>query len=474
MTDPASRSNTTWVLILTSVANLMVALDAMVVSTALTNIGRELHASIEALEWTVNAYTLSFAVFLLTASALGDRFGRRRMFVAGLLLFVAASAACAMAPSIGWLIGARAVQGLGAAIVMPLALAQISTAFPPERRGWALGIYSSAAGLSTVLGPIVGGVITEQLTWQWIFWVNLPIGLIVAGLAAVRLRETFGTRQPVDLPGLMLSTLGSFGLVWGLVRANAAGWASLEVEASLGGGALLVALFVAWERRSSHPMIPMHFFQRRNFAAGNATMFFVTGALMSSIFFMAQFQEAALGAGPMTAGLRLLPWGVAVIVTARNAAGIAKRFGDAGSIVLGLSIQAASLAWIALIARPDMAYWGMIVPMILSGAGFAVAVTIGQKSVVGAVAIPEIGKASGTLSTVRQLGGAFGVAIAVVAFASFGSYATPMAFSRGFTAAMGVAALLSLAGAGTGLLLLGERSRRPVAADALSGQADKA
>lgn len=474
MTDPASRSNTTWVLVLTSVANLMVALDAMVVSTALTNIGRELHASIEALEWTVNAYTLSFAVFLLTASALGDRFGRRRMFVAGLLLFVAASAACAMAPSIGWLIGARAVQGLGAAIVMPLALAQISTAFPPEQRGWALGIYSSAAGLSTVLGPIVGGVITEQLTWQWIFWVNLPIGLIVAGLAAVRLRETFGTRQPVDLPGLMLSTLGSFGLVWGLVRANAAGWASLEVEASLGGGALLVVLFVAWERRSSHPMIPMHFFQRRNFAAGNATMFFVTGALMSSIFFMAQFQEAALGAGPMTAGLRLLPWGVAVIVTARNAASIAKRFGDAGSIVLGLSIQAASLAWIALIARPDMAYWGMIVPMILSGAGFAVAVTIGQKSVVGAVAIPEIGKASGTLSTVRQLGGAFGVAIAVVAFASFGSYATPMAFSRGFTAAMGVAALLSLAGAGTGLLLLGERNGTPVVADALSGQADKA
>lgn len=476
MTESASSPKTTWVLVLTSVANLMVALDAMVVSTALTNIGRELGASIEALEWTVNAYTLSFAVFLLTASALGDRFGRRRMFVIGLLVFVAGSAACAMAPSIGWLIGARAVQGLGAAIVMPLALAQISAAFPPERRGWALGIYSSAAGLSTVLGPIVGGVITDTLTWQWIFWVNLPIGLIVAGLAAARLGESFGAKQPVDVPGLLLSTAGAFGLVWGLVRANAAGWGSFEVQSSLGGGALLVALFVAWELRSAHPMIPMHFFQRRNFAAGNATMFFVTGTLMSSIFFMAQFQQAALGAGPMTAGLRLLPWGIAVIVAARSAAGIAKWFSDAGAIVLGLLIQAASLAWIALIARPDMAYAGMIVPMILSGAGFAVAVTIGQKAVVGAVAMPEIGKASGTLSTVRQLGGAFGVAVAVVAFASFGSYATPTAFSQGFTAAMGVSAALSLAGAGAGLVLLGARVKASGTAPtgALSSPTEKA
>jgi EmrB/QacA subfamily drug resistance transporter len=476
MTEPASNSKTTWVLVLTSVANLMVALDAMVVSTALTNIGRELHASIEALEWTVNAYTLSFAVFLLTASALGDRFGRRRMFVAGLLLFVVASAACAMAPSIGWLIGARAVQGLGAAIVMPLALAQISAAFPPERRGWALGIYSSAAGLSTVLGPIVGGVITDRLTWQWIFWVNLPIGLFVAGLAAARLRESFGAKQPIDMPGLLLSTAGAFGLVWGLVRANAAGWTSLEVQSSLGGGTLLVALFVAWELRSAHPMIPMHFFQRRNFAAGNAAMFFITGALMSSIFFMAQFQQAALGAGPMTAGLRLLPWGIAVIVAARSAAGIAKRFSDAGAIVLGLLIQAASLAWIALLARPDMAYSSMIIPMVLAGAGFAVAVTIGQKAVVGAVAMPEIGKASGTLSTIRQLGGAFGVAVAVVAFASFGSYASPSAFSQGFTAAMSVAAALSLAGAVAGLVLIGARDKAPSTAStgALSSPAEKA
>jgi len=472
----AVGSESTWVLVLASAANLMVALDALVVSTALTEIGRDLGASIEALQWTVNAYTLSFAAFLLTAAALGDRFGRRRLFVAGLALFVAASAACALASSIGWLIAARAIQGLGAAIVMPLALAQISAAFPPERRGWALGIYSSTAGLSTVLGPMVGGVVTEGLAWRWIFWVNLPLGLAAASLAIARLRETFGAKAAMDLPGLLLATCGASGLVWGLVRANAAGWASLEILASLAGGASSVMLLVAWELRSAHPMIPMRFFRLRAFAAGNAAMFFLNAALMSAIFFMAQFLQAGLGAGPLGAGLRLLPWGVAVILGTRNAVGFARRFGDAAAIALGLALQAAGLAWIALIAGPGMAYAGMIPPMILAGAGFAVAVTIAQKAVVGSVAMPDIGKASGTLSTIRQLGGAFGVALTVAVFSRAGSHATPIAFSQGFAAATGVAAMLSLAGAGAGLFLPGPRgkARFTSLASPLSSPGDKA
>jgi EmrB/QacA subfamily drug resistance transporter len=466
MAAPARSSDSTWVLVLASAANLMVGLDALVVSTALTEIGRDLGASIEALEWTVNAYALSFAAFLLTAAVLGDRFGRRRLFVAGLVLFVAASCACALASSIGWLIAARAIQGVGAAIVMPLALAQISAAFPPERRGWALGIYSSCAGLSTVLGPLVGGVVTEGLAWRWIFWINLPIGLVAAALAVARLRETFSAKEIIDLPGLVLATGGAFGLVWGLVRANVAGWGSLEVLSSLMGGAVLVLLLVAWELRSTHPMIPMRFFRLRAFAAGNAAMFFLNGALMSAIFFMAQFQQAALGAGPLTAGLRLLPWGIAVILGARNAVGFAKRFGDACAIALGLAVQAAGLAWIALIADPAMAYASMILPMILTGAGFAVAVTIAQKAVVGAVALPDIGKASGTLSTIRQLGGAFGVALTVAVFAHAGSHATPMAFAQGFAAAIGLAAMLSLAGASAALFLPGTRGKTSVAPSA--------
>ena len=478
MTVPAGSSDSIWVLVLASAANLMVGLDALVVSTALTEIGRELGASIEALEWTVNAYGLSFAAFLLTAAVLGDRFGRRRVFVAGLLLFVAASCACALASSIGWLIAARAAQGVGAAIVMPLALAQISAAFPPERRGWALGIYSSCAGLSTVLGPIVGGVVTQGLAWRWIFWINLPIGLVAAALAVVRLRETFGARQAIDLPGLVLATGGAFALVWGLVRANAVGWGSLETLASLAGGIVLVLLFVTFELRSAQPMVPMRFFQLRAFAAGNAAMFFLNGAFMSALFFMAQFQQAALGAGPLTAGLRLLPWGVAVVFGARNAVGFAKQFGDAAAITLGLVVQAAGLAWIALIADPGMAYAAMIAPMILTGAGFAVAVTIAQKAVVGAVALPDIGKASGTFSTIRQLGGAFGVALTVAGFAQAGSHATPMAFARGFAAAVGLAAILSLAGACAGLFLSARRRKVATAPSAgpvvLASQDDKA
>lgn len=454
MTGQSDKSNATWVLLLASAANLMVALDAMVVTTALTRIGRELGASIEALEWTVNAYTLSFAALFLLAAALGDRLGRLRMFVVGLLLFVAASAACALAPNVGWLIAARAIQGIGAAIVMPLALAQIGVAFPPERRAWALGIYSSVAGLSTVLGPTVGGIVTEGLAWRWIFWMNLPLGLAVAGFSIVRLRETFGSRSPIDVFGVVLSTAGAFGLVWGLVRANAAGWGSFEVVSSLAAGAVLLLLFVVWELLASYPMIPMRFFRRRDFSAGNAAMFLLTGTLMSAIFFMAQFLQVVLGFGPLVTGLGLLPWGAAVVIGARSAVGVAKRLGEAPTIIFALLVQAAGLAWIALIARAGMAYVELMAPMILAGAGFALAVTITQKLVIGAVAMPDIGKASGTLGTIRQLGGAFGVAITVAVFSRTGSYATPVAFADGFAAAMGAAAAFSLAGAAVGALLL--------------------
>lgn len=474
MAGPKDSPESIWVLVLASLANLMVALDALVVATALTKIGREFGASIEALEWTVNAYTLSFAAFLLTAAALGDRFGRRRLFVFGLVLFVLASAACALAPGIGWLIAARALQGLGAAIVMPLALAQVGAAFPPERRGWALGIYASTAGLSTVLGPVIGGLVTTGLAWPWIFWLNLPIGLITALLAMTRLRETFGARQAVDLPGLLLATLGAFGMVWGLVRAGAAGWDSFEILSSLAGAAVMIALFVAWELRAAQPMIPMRFFRLRAFSSGNAAMFFLNGALMSAIFFMAQFQQAALGADPLTAGLRILPWGFAVVVGARSAVILADRLGDAAAVALGLGIQALGLAWIALIADPGMAYAGMVLPMIVAGAGFAVAVTNLQKAVIGAVAMPDIGKASGTLSTIRQLGGAFGVALAVAAFAQAGNHATPTAFTRGFAAANAVAAMLSFLGAAAALFLPGRHSPARIAPPVLPNPMDRA
>jgi MFS family permease len=271
MTDPGPRrGNKTWALILTSAASFMMILDAIVVVTALGAIRTDLGASVEALEWVLNAYNLSFAVLLLTGAALGDRLGRRRMFVAGLVLFVAASIACALAPNSASLIGARAVQGAGAALVMPLAMALLSAAFPPQERGKALGWFSSLTGLALILGPVVGGAIAQGLVWQWIFWVNVPIALVVIPLARQRLDESFGSDAAIDFPGVVLVTGAALGLVYGIMGGNAAGWTSFVVTTALGAGGLLAVFFVAWETQVRAPMVPMRFFRQRAFAFARA------------------------------------------------------------------------------------------------------------------------------------------------------------------------------------------------------------
>src|SRR5215468_780295 len=289
MKELSEKGLKTWVLALTSVASLMVALDALVVATALSTIRLDLGASIEALQWTMNAYNLSFAVLLLTGAALGDRFGRRRTFVAGLALFVAASAACALARSAGFLIAARAVQGAGAALVMPLAMALLSAAFPPQERAKALGVFSGLTGLALIAGPVVGGAVAEGLAWQWIFWINIPIGLIAMLLVRRRIPESFGSGTAIDMLGVTLVTGAALGVVWGLMRGNGAGWTSLEVVVALVAGFLLAIAFVAWELRAGAPMVPMRFFGSRAFASGIAASFFFTAALYGALFFMAQF-----------------------------------------------------------------------------------------------------------------------------------------------------------------------------------------
>ncbi|HEX4661254.1 MAG TPA: MFS transporter [Streptosporangiaceae bacterium] len=456
-TSPAQR----WALALASAASFIVVLDLLVVATALSTIQRDLGASIEQLEWTVNAYTLTFAVLLMTAAALGDRFGRRRLFAAGLGLFAAASAACALAPSVGWLIAARAVQGAGAAMVMPLALALLNAAFPPQRRGWAMGIFGGVTGLAAMVGPVIGGAITQGIAWRWIFWINVPIALLAIPLVLLRVQESHGPRVRLDVPGLALGTGGALGLVWGLVRGNSAGWGSPEVVAALAAGAVLVGAFVAWELRARAPLLPMRLFRSRAFSAGNAAIFFLNASLTGAVFFMAQFQQITLGQGPLDAGLRLLPWGVTPFLIAPRAGALADRIGERSLIVAGLLLQTAGMAWIAVIARPGLGYATMIAPMVISGCGFAMALPAVTKSVVSSVAPADIGKASGTFSTLRQLGGAFGVAIGVAVFAAVGSYASAGAFSDGFAPAVGVAAGLSLAGVIAGLVL----PRRPPMAE---------
>jgi EmrB/QacA subfamily drug resistance transporter len=450
-----------WVLALTSVASLMVALDALVVTTALPTIRTHLHASIAQLEWTVNAYALSFAVLLMTGAALGDRFGRRKLFVAGLGLFSAASAACALAPSIGWLILARAIQGSGAALVMPLAMALLGSAFEGEARAKALGIFSGVTGLAVLGGPVVGGAITQGIAWQWIFWLNVPIGLVTIALVLPRIDESFGPRTKLDGRGLVLVTGAAFGLAWGLVRGNSAGWGSVEIVGALAGGALLAVAFVLAELRAETPMLPMGLFRSRAFAAGNAASFFQFGALFGTVFFMAQFMQTAQGHGPLDTGVRLLPWTATLFIVAPLAGSRIGRLGERPFVALGLALQAAGFAWIALIVRPDLPYAQMVAPLIIAGAGVSMAMPGAQNSVISAVAPQFVGKASGTYNSLRQLGGAFGVAILVAVFTGAGSYASPHAFTNGFTAAVAVSAGLSLAGAIAGLAL---PSRRPAPA----------
>jgi len=452
-----TRNHTRWVLVLASIASSMTALDTLVVATSLTTIRLDLGASIEQLEWTVNAYNLSFAVLLMTAAALGDRLGRRRMFASGVTLFTLASAACALAPGAGALIAARAVQGAGAALVMTLAMALVSSNYPPERRGAALGTFFALTGLAVAAGPLVGGAVAEGLAWQWIFWINVPIGLAVAPLALARIPESFGPDRRLDLPGLALVSGGVLGVVWALVRGNVAGWASAEVIGTAVAGAALLAAFVRWELRAPAPMLPMRFFRSRAFSAGNAAIFFVLASLFTGVFFLAQFMQTGLGSSPLEAGLRLLPWTATLFFTAPVAGKLADRFGERAFMVAGPLLQAVGMGWIALAAGPDVAYAELVAPLIVAGVGVSMSFPAAQNSVVSAVPPEAIGKASGVNSTMRELGGVFGIALSVAVFAGAGSYASPAAFTDGFTAAMGVSAGLSLIASLTGAAL----PRRP-------------
>jgi EmrB/QacA subfamily drug resistance transporter len=431
----------------------MVALDALVVSTALSTIRLQLHASLADLEWTVNAYVLSLAVLLMTGAALGDRLGRKRLFVAGMALFTAGSAACALAQSVAWLIAARAVQGAGAAVMMPLALALLSAAFPPERRAKALGIFGAVTGLGIVLGPLVGGAAVQGLSWPWIFWINVPIGLATLVFAKRRIRESFGPDTALDIPGLALVTAGALGIVWALVRGNSVGWSSSEIVTALFVGVSAFTAFVVWELRATAPMLPMRLFRTRPFSAGNAAIFILWGAALGSVFFMAQFLQIALHYDALGTGLRLMPWGAAIFVAAPMAGSLITRVGERPFVVGGLLLAAAGMGWLALIAKPNLPYWQMVAPLVISGLGMSMTIPATQSAVMSHVEPEHIGKASGTFTTLRQLGGAFGLASAVAVFASFGGYQSARAFSDGFGPALGVCAALALAGALAGIFL---------------------
>jgi len=451
------RNRPGWTLALTSAAFFMMSLDVLVVVTALPAIHREIGGSLPTLEWVIDAYLLAFAAGIVTAAALGDRLGRRRVFTAGLLVFTAGSAACAVAPNAELLIAARAVQGIGAAIVTPLSLTILTAAFPAERRGAVVGIWGGVAGLATATGPLVGGAVIEGLSWHWIFWVNVPIGLLAALLSAVRLAESRGPATRLDLPGVVLVSAGSSSFVWGLVRANDAGWTSLEVVAALGLGLALIAGFLAWERRVPAPMLPPRLFEIPTFVAASGTAFLMSGALFSAVFLASQYFQFGLGLSPLGTGVRFLPWTATPLVVAPLAGVLSDRIGTRPLMVAGMLLQGAGLGWFALVASTGVAYDQLVLPLLIAGAGVSMALPATPTALLSAVAPPDMGKASGVNNTLQRFGGAFGVAMVSAVFAANGHLGSPAAVTAGFRPALAVSAALSALG---GLTALAVASRR--------------
>src|SRR5215469_10799891 len=382
-----------WTLILTSVASLMVGLDLTVVTTALNTIRLDLGASIAELDWTINAYALTIGVLLLTAAAAGDRLGRRRVLAVGLAVFTAASAGCALAPSVGVLIAARAIQGIGTAMVLPQALALLSAAFSPEARGKAMGMFAGITGLAILGGPVIGGLVVQGLAWQWIFWLNVPIGLALVPLVARCLAEARGPGSRFDVIGLVLSGGGLLGLVWGLIRVSASGWGSPQVYGPLAAGTALLAAFAAWERRARSPMLPVSLFRNAPYVSANAAGFTMTAAMMSGVVFFMQYLQASLGEGPLTAGVRLLPLSATLFVVAPIAGRFVTRVGERPIVVIGMLCQSAGFTWMAL--GTGGSYPALIPSMVLTGVGVSAAMPAAQNAAVGAVRRDEIGIASG-------------------------------------------------------------------------------
>jgi len=461
------KRNIWWTFAITSTALFMVTLDNLVVTTALPVIRVDLHAGISGLEWTVNAYTLTFAVLLLTGAALGDRFGRRLVFSIGIGIFTLASAAAALAPTIGALDAARAVQGLGGAIVMPLTLTILSSAVPAERRGLALGAWGGISGLAVAFGPVVGGAVVNGISWHWIFWLNVPFGIVLLPLALRRLDETKGPFGSVDLPGLGLASAGLFGIVWALVRGNSVGWGTPQIAGSLVAGAVVLGAFVAWELRAEHPMLPMAFFRDRTFTLANVASLLMSFGMFGSIFLLAQFFQTVQGYSPLGSGLRILPWTAMPMVVAPIAGALSDRIPAHRIIGTGLALQAIGLAWIAAVSSPTMPYADLIVPFALSGMGMGLFFAPIANVVLSSVRNEQEGQASGANNAIRELGGVFGVAILASVFSHYGGYHTGASFVNGMTPAVYVGAAVVALGAVASFAIKRRPREDAVAAEAV-------
>jgi EmrB/QacA subfamily drug resistance transporter len=455
-----------WVVVLTSTAFFMTCLDTLVVATALPHIQESLHVGLISLQWTLNAYNIALAAGIVCAAALGDRYGRRRVFVIGMALFTGASVACALAPDATTLIAARTAQGVGGAIILPLSLTILTEAFPVERRAAVFGIYGGLAGLAVALGPIVGGAITQGASWHWIFWLNAPIGLAAIPLSLRLLPETFGPRSPLDLVGVALCTVALVGLAAGLVRGNDAGWTSAGVLASLGAGTVAAVAFLVWESRAAHPMLELALLRIPAFAAGNAAALLTMASISAGAFLVTQYFQIVAGYSPLESGVRLLPFFATPMVIAPLAGRLSGRVGLRPLIVAGQLLLGAGFLWVAVAASAQPDYTSLVVALAVAGIGVSMTIPTTPAAVFGAVSADQMGRASGLNNMLQRLGAVFGVALASTVFSAYGAVGSPAAFTAGFRPALGVAAATAFAGALAGVAVISRvTSPQPPAAE---------
>lgn len=431
-----------WILGLTSLGFFMSMMDSMIVTTASTAIRHDFGISITSLQWALNAYNVTIAAVLLVGVALGNRFGHRTVYMAGMAVFVLGSLVAALSGSIAVLIAARVVQGVGASVLTPMSMTILASGTPPERRGKALGIYSGIGGLGLIVGPALGGLIVSQLSWQWIFWINIPIGLAGIWLSHKYLPEDTPGNGRINLVDAVLVIIASVALILGLSDKS---WSRFSIVLGLAGVALWAVLMLR-QRGQSNPMIPLSFFRSPSFDGGNLATFLLYASMYGVVFFLPQQLQVVGGAKALVAGLELLPWTGTLVVVAPLAGKWVDRFGERMVAALGLFLQGLGYVWIGLTTGGEFTYAALVLPLIISGAGLSMAGPALQKAVLGAVPPADSGKASGIYNISRLLGGAVGVAVSVLVFYARGSASSPAAFTSGFKAAMLTAAVLSLLG----------------------------
>ncbi|WP_203750845.1 DHA2 family efflux MFS transporter permease subunit [Catellatospora bangladeshensis] len=434
------QPSTAWTWVAALVGVFMVAVDTLVVTTALPEMQRHLNVGISGLEWIVNSYTLTFAVFLLVGAALGDRFGRRLLLGLGLVIFTGASALAAAAPNLGTLAGSRALQGFGAAIIMPLTMTLLASVVPAEKRGHAFGLWGAMVGLGIALGPVVGGSITEALSWQWIFWINVPIGVLLL-LIMPLVRESRGGAGRLDPLGTLLITVGLFGVVYGLIRGAELGWDDPTILTGLIGGGVLVLAFAVWERYAAAPMVLPSLFRSRGFTLTTVIAMIMPFGAFAAVFLGAQYLQTIMGYSPLEAGVRTLPMTAMPLIAAPLSGRLSDKIGGKPLVVLGLALLSSGIGWIGLIATPDLPYGDLVPPFILAGFGLGLFMPAVAALAINFAPANLDGVASGVTNAVRQVGTVLGVAVAGVMFAEYGGFSSPQSFVDGLVAAHKVAAV---------------------------------